>query len=34
MNHELKPDGNAMAGTLGEVASSEATSAEYTCEGC
>ena len=34
MNHELRPDGNAVAGTLGEVFSFEATAAEYTCEGC
>ena len=27
-------DGNAAAGTLGEIFSFEVTTAEYTCEGC
>jgi hypothetical protein len=31
---ELKLDGNAAAGALGEVFSFEATTARYTCEGC
>ncbi len=31
---ELRLDGNAAAGTLGEVFSFEVTNAEYTCEGC
>ena len=31
---ELRLDGNAAAGTLGEVFSFEVTTAEYTCEGC
>ena len=30
----LRLDGNAAAGTLGEVFSFEVTTAEYTCEGC
>ena len=34
MDNELRLDGNAAAGTLGEVFSFEATTAEYTCEGC
>ena len=31
---EQRLDGNAAAGTLGEVFSFEATTAEYACEGC
>ena len=31
---KLRLDGNAAAGTLGEVFSFEMTNAEYTCEGC
>ncbi len=31
---ELRLDGNAAAGTLGEIFSFEVTTAEYTCEGC
>jgi uncharacterized protein DUF6510 len=31
---ELKLDGNAAAGALGEVFSFEATTAEYACRGC
>ena len=31
---ELRLDGNAAAGTLGEVFSFEATTAEYGCGGC
>ncbi|MCI0372714.1 MAG: DUF6510 family protein, partial [candidate division NC10 bacterium] len=31
---ERRLDGNAAAGTLGEVFSFEVTTAEYTCEGC
>jgi hypothetical protein len=31
---EMRLDGNAAAGTLGEVFSFEATTAEYACEGC
>jgi hypothetical protein len=31
---EQRLDGNAAAGTLGEVFSFEVTTAEYTCEGC
>ena len=31
---ELRLDGNAAAGTLGEVFSFEVTTAEYACEGC
>ena len=31
---ELRLDGNAVAGTLGEVFSFEATTAYYACEGC
>ena len=31
---ELRLDGNAAAGTLGEVFSFEATTAEYACDGC
>ena len=34
MDDALRLDGNAAAGTLGEVFSFEATTAEYTCEGC
>ena len=34
MDDELRLDGNAAAGTLGEVFSFEVTTAEYTCEGC
>ncbi len=30
----LRLDGNAAAGTLGEVFSFEATTAEYACDGC
>ncbi len=31
---ELRLDGNAAAGTLGEVFSFEVTTAYYACEGC
>jgi hypothetical protein len=31
---ELKLDGNAAAGALGEVFSFEVTTARYACEGC
>ena len=31
---ELRLDGNAAAGTLGEVFSFEVTTAEYACAGC
>ena len=31
---ELRLDGNAAAGTLGEVFSFEVTNAEFTCDGC
>jgi hypothetical protein len=31
---ELRLDGNAAAGTLGEVFSFEVTTAEYACGGC
>lgn len=31
---ELRLDGNAAAGALGEVFSFEATTAEYACRGC
>ena len=31
---KLRLDGNAAAGTLGEVFSFEATTAEYACGGC
>jgi len=31
---EQRLDGNAAAGTLGEVFAFEATTAEYTCDGC
>jgi hypothetical protein len=31
---ELRLDGNASAGTLGEVFSFEVTTAEYACDGC
>ena len=34
MNDKLRLDGNAAAGTLGEVFSFEATRAEYACGGC
>ena len=34
MDDELRLDGNAAAGALGEVFSFEVTTAEYTCEGC
>jgi hypothetical protein len=34
MDEKLRLDGNAAAGTLGEVFSFEVTTAEYTCEGC
>ena len=34
MDDELRLDGNAAAGTLGEVFSFEATTAEYACGGC
>ena len=31
---ELRLDGNAAAGTLGEVFSFEVTTAEFACDGC
>ena len=31
---EQRLDGNAAAGTLGEIFSFEVTTAEYACEGC
>ena len=31
---ELRLDGNAAAGTLGEIFSFEVTTAHYACEGC
>ena len=31
---ELRLDGNAAAGTLGQVFSFEVTTAEYACGGC
>jgi hypothetical protein len=31
---ELRLDGNAAGGTLGEVFSFEVTAAEYACDGC
>jgi hypothetical protein len=31
---ELRLDGNAVAGPLGEVFSFEVTTSEYACEGC
>jgi hypothetical protein len=31
---KLRLDGNAAAGTLGEIVSFEATTARYACEGC
>jgi ribosomal protein S27E len=34
MDDELRLDGNAAAGTLGEIFSFEVTTAEYTCEVC
>jgi DNA-directed RNA polymerase subunit RPC12/RpoP len=34
MDDKLRLDGNAAAGTLGEVFSFEATTAEYACGGC
>ena len=34
MDDELRLDGNAAAGTLGEVFSFEATTVEYACGGC
>jgi hypothetical protein len=34
MDNELRLDGNAAAGTLGEVFSFEVTMAEYACGGC
>ena len=34
MDDELRLDGNAAAGTLGEVFSFEVTTAEYACRGC
>jgi uncharacterized protein DUF6510 len=34
MDELLKLDGNAAAGTLGEVFSFEVTTAEYACSGC
>ncbi len=34
MDELLRLDGNAAAGTLGEVFSFEATTAEYACGGC
>jgi uncharacterized protein DUF6510 len=32
--NELRLDGNAAAGTLGEIFSFEVTTAHYACEGC
>jgi hypothetical protein len=34
MDDELRLDGNAAAGPLGEVFSFEVTTAEYACDGC
>ncbi len=34
MDDELRLDGNAAAGTLGEIFSFEVTTAEYACGGC
>ena len=34
MDDKLRLDGNAAAGTLGEVFSFEVTTAKYACEGC
>ena len=34
MDDQLRLDGNAAAGTLGEVFSFEVTTAEYACDGC
>jgi hypothetical protein len=34
MDDKLKLDGNAAAGTLGEIFSFEVTTAHYACEGC
>ncbi len=34
MDDELKLDGNAVAGSLGEVFSFEVTMAQYACGGC
>jgi Family of unknown function (DUF6510) len=34
MDEPLRLDGNAAAGTLGEVFSFEVTTAHYACEGC
>jgi Family of unknown function (DUF6510) len=34
MDDKLRLDGNAAAGTLGEVFSFEVTTAEYACGGC
>jgi Family of unknown function (DUF6510) len=34
MDDELRLDGNAAAGALGEVFAFEATTARYACEGC
>jgi DNA-directed RNA polymerase subunit RPC12/RpoP len=34
MDDELRLDGNAAAGPLGEVFSFEVTMAEYACDGC
>ena len=34
MDDKLRLDGNAAAGTLGEVFSFEVTTAEYACNGC
>ena len=34
MDDELRLDGNAAAGTLGEVFSFEVTMAQYACGGC
>jgi hypothetical protein len=34
MDNELRLDGNAAAGALGEVFAFEATTARYACEGC
>ena len=31
---ELRLDGNAAAGTLGEIFAFEVTTAQYACEGC
>jgi hypothetical protein len=34
MDDKLRLDGNAAAGTLGEIFSFEVTTAHYACEGC